>query len=169
MTIAMPHRTPINDTFHGVVCRSKFHVLLTITPLDNWDIVASGEFIIRYAIPYLEKPHLAIVPDLVVADYGQSFVGEVMWQFILTKNNRYPRADVIGYRNDGMDEMIPLKKLDLANDFQTLVFDNLDANKAITHVDALIAPSTYDCPSRLGQYLARYSTVTDWETHDVKA
>ena len=59
----------------------------------------------RFGIPYLGKSHLSIVPDLLVLDYGEMLVGDIAWEFLMKSSHLFPRSDVLGYRNDGADEM----------------------------------------------------------------
>ena len=66
--------------------------------------------IVRYGVRFLGKPHLSVVPGLVAIDYGEMLIGEEAWIFLTKRSNLYPRAEVFGYRNDGHDDMITVKK-----------------------------------------------------------
>jgi hypothetical protein len=152
----------MGDPITGVLSHYDGATLLSITELPEAELIASGEFVLRYAIPYLEKPHLAIVPGLVAVDYGEMFNGEEMWHFILTKSNRYPRADVMGYRNDGVDEMIVLKRLDVDRPVQVLAYDSSAATSPIATIQALITSDALTLPARVRQYLPHYSSLAQW-------
>ncbi len=160
----IPERQPIGDSFAGVVLQSADIHLLATEPLEDLKIVASGEFTVRYAVPYLGKPHLSIVPGLVALDYGEMLTGEDAWEFLLQRSNLHPRADVVGYRNDGTDDMIVVKLLDLAEPIQVLAYDSATATMPIAPLAALIAADTSRIPSRLTSHLPRFASLADWQS-----
>lgn len=162
----IPPRNPIGDTFSGVLARHTEGDFLAAAPLPDAETLASGTLTVRYGITYLGKPHLAIVPGLVAVDYGEFFTGDDMWQFILSRSNVYPRADVVGYRSDGTDDMIVVKKLDLAYPKQVLVYDDPNAIKALAAVKAVIAPPDATIAPRITEHLPHYTTIDDWKTHE---
>ncbi|MEO1442713.1 MAG: hypothetical protein AAFV33_20090, partial [Chloroflexota bacterium] len=135
--------------------------LLATQPHEAATVVVSGEITLRYGLMVLGKPHLYIVPGLLAVDYGDFFNGDAMWDFVLTKNNIYPRAEVFGYRNDGEDDMLVLKKLDMAAPRGVFVFGD-DDTRPIAQVNALIAPDETGIAPRLLEYLPRYNTLDDW-------
>jgi hypothetical protein len=163
---AIPQRDPVGDPFSGVLLQVEKHYLLALTPQLDAEVVAEGDFVVRYGVRYLGKPHLSIVPGLVALDYGDMLTGEQALQFILRKSNLYPRADVVGYRNDGMDEMIVMKWLDLALPLEVLVYPDAGATVPLAGVAALIAAGDADVenavPERTRRYLLRYDTVAEW-------
>ncbi len=162
----IPPRNPIGNTFSGVLARHPEGDFLALAPLPDAETLASGSLTVRYAITYLGKPHLSIVPGLVAVDYGEFLTGEDMWQFILSRSNVYPRADVIGYRNDGTDDMIVVKKLDLAYPKQVLIYDKAEATKPLATVKAIFASPDADIAPRILEYLPRYATLDDWKTDE---
>lgn len=123
----------------------------------------------RCAVEYLGKPHLAIVPGLVALDYGDILTGEAAWDFLLRRSNLHPRADVIGYRTDGADDMTLVKLLDLARPIQVWVYPDAAAVKPLARALALIAgPDAVDTVSpRLLAYLPRFASLTDWQAAHV--
>ena len=158
----IPPRNPVGNSFSGVVLRYASAIFLALEELNNTEVIADGDFTVRYAIRYLEKPHLAIVPGLLAVDYGKFYNGDEMWDFVLTKINTYPRAEVFGYRNDGKDDMTVLKKLDIDQPKQVLVYNNADDATPIAAVHALIAPENIEIAPRLLTYLRHYNTLDDW-------
>ena len=90
----IPNRQPVGDGFSGIISRFGNHQFLSSTPLTSADMIVEGDFVIRYGITYLGKPHYSIVPDLVVVDYGDMVVGEEAWTFLTQQSNLYPRTDV---------------------------------------------------------------------------
>jgi hypothetical protein len=160
---AIPKRQPIGDPIDGFVLQVGNQQVLSQTPQAEAEVVASGSFIVRYAIPYLGKPHLAIVPGLVALDYGDILTGEAAWDFLFKRSVVHPRADVFGYRNDGADEMIVVKQLDLAEPVHVYVYQDAVAAIPRAHPKALIAPPDTDLPPRLLEYLPRYDTLENWQ------
>lgn len=158
----IPDREPIGDVFTGVICQFDNLHILSPAPVASTVEVARGNFVVRYGVTYLGKPHYSIVPDLVVADYGDMLVGEDAWIFLIKQSNLYPRADVLGYRNDGRDEMIVVKELDFAIPFDVLAFADADAKIPLAKLAVLIAPEA-GTPERILEYLPRYDTLADWQ------
>ena len=116
---------------------------------------------IRYGIPYLGKPHISIVPDLVVLDYGDMLTGEDAWEFLINQSNLYPRSDVLGYRNDGSDEMVVIKQLDFAIPFKVFAYTSKTDHQPIAQLDALITTDYNHYPARLIKYLPCFDTIAD--------
>ncbi len=116
----------------------------------------------RYGVQYLNKPHLSIVPGLLALDSGAMLTGEAAWRFLLERSNLYPRADVLGYRNDGEDAMVVVKALDLAAPVQVLVYADEGATTPLARVEALIAGEETKLPPRLLAHLRRYDSVETW-------
>lgn len=163
---AIPERQPITDSFSGTVLRAGENHVLAAEPHPPAEVAASGNLVIRYAIPYLGKPHLAIVPGLIALDYGDMLTGEEAWDWLLNHSNLHPRADVVGYRSDGVDDMIVVKLLDLAQPVQVLVYQDSSQTKPLARVEALIARQVEAIPPRLLNYLPRYDSLEDWQRRE---
>lgn len=165
----IPERDPVSDIIVGSLVRFNKAHLLALEPPDGAQIIASGELIIRYAVRYIDRPHLSIVPGLVALDYGDILTGEAAWEFVLKKSNLHPRADVVGYRNDGHDEMIVVKKLDLAAPMEVLVYTDTHATVPTARVSALIATQhavqTANVSARLLEHLPRFDSIDDWQAN----
>jgi hypothetical protein len=160
----IPDRDPIGDVFDGSLLKIDDQYLLGLDSSPDAETVIQGPLVVRYAVRFLDRPHLSIVPGLVVLDYGETLTGEEAWIFLTERSNLHPRADVLGYRNDGEDEMTMVKKLDLALPVQVLVYSDEDAIKPAANVTALIASDTASVPKRLLEYLPRYNTIADWQS-----
>jgi hypothetical protein len=163
---SIPERQPIGDPFSGVVLQIGERQALALAAQPGGQVVASGNLIVRYAIRYLGKPHMSIVPGLVALDYGDILTGEDAWNFLLKRSVVHPRADVIGYRNDGVDEMIVVKQLDLAEPIEVYVYTDAAATAPSAHPTALIAPAGAQVASRLLEYLPRYDSLQDWQAQN---
>lgn len=167
MPKAIPPRQPLNDPFAGALVSIEDAPLLAaegVTLPKEALIIARGRLYIRYGVRYLGKPHLSIVPDLVVVDYGDMLNGEEAWQFILKRSNLYPRAEVFGYRSDGRDEMIPIKLLDLALPCHVFVYESVTATAPIGKAAALIIPRDTAINERLATAIPRFDTFAAWRS-----
>jgi hypothetical protein len=127
------------------------------------EVITSGDLLIRYGVEILGKPHLSIVPGLVALDYGDMLTGEDAWHFLLKGSHLHPRADVIGYRSDGVDDMTVIKALDLAQPVHVLAYENAESIRPIARVSAIIADNREGIPPRLLAYLPDYPTITEWQ------
>lgn len=166
MPPAIPDRAPLGDSIAGTLLKAGSETLLlagqTSVSDPGFEIIASGDFIIRYGVRFLGKPHLSVVPGLLALDYGDILTGEEAWEFLWNRSNLYPRSDVVGYRNDGTDEMIPIKKLDLALPPEILVYGDALAARPLASLQAIIAAKNTLIPPRLSQYLPRHDSLTAW-------
>ncbi|MDZ4766711.1 MAG: hypothetical protein SGI73_19400 [Chloroflexota bacterium] len=163
-------RVPIGDPFDGVAFNQNGVDYLAVEAValpPNARLLHRGALIVRYGIRYLGKPYLAVVPGLVALDYGELLNGEAAWTFITKRSNLYPRADVVGFRSDGRDEMITVKNLDLALPFQVLVYSDARATTPIARPITLIADddTAAALPARLLAIIPRVSAWQDIE-HD---
>ena len=160
----IPDRDPMREVFDGSLLKVEDQDLLALEPQPGTGTVINGPLIVRYAVRFLDRPHLSIVPGLVVLDYGETLTGEEAWIFLTERSNLHPRADVLGYRNDGEEEMIVVKKLDLALPIEVLVYSEEDAITPVAGATALIAPESASIPKWLLEYLPRYNTIADWQS-----
>lgn len=158
----IPARAPVGDAFAGVVLAVGLARLLALAPADGASVVVSGALTVRYGIRFLGKPQLSIVPGLVALDYGDMLVGDEAWDFVTRRSNRYPRAEVFGFRNDGVDEMKYVKLLDLALPVEVLVYADAQATKPVAAPSAVIALPTAALPPRVLDYLPRFDTLAAW-------
>lgn len=163
MPQAIPERAPVEDRFDGVLFRAGSVEGLATQPQPDTSVLAQGSFIVRYGVRFLGKSFLSIVPGLVVLDYGDMLTGEDAWDFLQNRSNLYPRAEVAGYRNDGTDDLVFVRQLDLAVPPQVLVYADATATTPLASPTALIAAADADIPPRLAQYLPRYPNLNQWK------
>ncbi|MCY4466419.1 MAG: hypothetical protein OXE46_12870 [Chloroflexi bacterium] len=159
-------RLPISDSVRGLLMRLDDCWLLADHALVGGRVAAQGELILRYGISILGKPQFTIVPDLVVADRGEMLIGEAAWQFIIERGHLFPRADVCGRFEDGADEMLFLKQLDLALPFAVYVYADAADVKPLARIDGLVARDASAFPERLLAHLPNYSRLADWRADD---
>ncbi len=160
--VTIPERQPVGDAFTGIVVQSGARQALAFA-LGGADVLHEAPAIVRYGVRFLGKPHLSIVPGLIVVDYGQMLTGEPAWDFLINHSNRYPRAEVFGYRNDGRDDMMLVRALDLAMPPEVLVYSDASATAPLARPTALIAAADAPAlPARLLAALSRFETMEDW-------
>jgi hypothetical protein len=159
----IPERLPIGDAFQGMVLRFDGAFVLARSEYPDSEVIARGDLLIRYGVEILGKPRLSIVPGLIALDYGDMLTGEDAWHFLLKGSHLHPRADVIGYRNDGIDDMTVIKALDLAQPVHVLAYENAETTRPIARVSAIIADNREGIPLRLLEHLLNYPTITEWQ------
>jgi hypothetical protein len=159
----LPPRLPVGDAVEGSLITLDEHLLLVQTPPAEASITHAGPMILRYALVYLGRSYHAIVPELVAMDTGGGFSGEEAWDFLINKSNLFPRADVIGYREDGQEDMVTVKSLDLAAPVRTFVYSDESSRTPIGVLSAIVMQDTSQLPPRVLEYCAHYSTLEDWQ------
>ncbi|MBI5670436.1 MAG: hypothetical protein HZC41_20785 [Chloroflexi bacterium] len=155
----IPERAPVSDPFSGVVAQAGEACALALTAPPGAAIVASGTFVLRYGVRFLGKLEQYIVPGLVVLDYGDMLAGEEAWNFLWHRSNLYPRSEVVGLREDGQEDVVFFRNLDLSIPPRVLVYDG---DTLLAQVSALIAADTAGLPPRLVEFLPRYASVEKW-------
>ncbi len=158
----LPQREAISDLLSGTVSRFGRSFFLSSAAPPQAQLVLQGEITLRYAIPYLFKPEWSIVPDLVVLDYGETMTGELAWDFLMKSSHLFPRSDLLGYRNDGVDEMVPLKQLDFDSPYDVFAYRMPGDQKPAAKLSALIASESSAFPERLLRHLPRFPSLEDW-------
>ncbi len=159
-------RQPIDERLAGVVTRLDGGALLSPAELGEGETVLSGALVLRYGITFLGKPHISIMPYLVVADYGELLDGEAAWDFLMTSAHLYPRADVCGWLNDGSEDMAALKQLDFDYPYDVFVYRGAGDNRPLVKLSALIDASPAAYPERLLRQLPRFDSVGAWRQHE---
>ena len=160
----IPQREPINELVSGSVSLLGGSFLLSSSVLPQAEVILQGEIALRYGIPYLFKPEWSIVPDLVVLDYGEIMSGEMAWDFLMKNSHLYPRSDVLGYRNDGVDEMVTLKQLDFDSPYDAFVYREPGDQQPVARLSALIESANSSFPERLLRHLPRFASLDDWQS-----
>lgn len=163
MTSAIPQREPIGDLFSGSIIQIGDKQALATSIDSEVASVASGSFVVRYGLRFLGKLHISIVPGIVVMDYGDMITGEAAWDFLQKNSNLYPRSEVVGYRNDGTDDMLFIRTLDMAIPPEVLVYVDDQATKPLAKPVALIAADTMGIPQRILEYLPHYLSLAKWQ------
>lgn len=159
----IPPRNPIGDDFEGVIVQIDEALLLSPKPLENATIIHTGNWVVRYGVTYLGKPHVSIVPGLLALDYGEFLTGDNAWHFLMNKSNLHPRADVVGFRNDGEEDMVVVKSLDLMHPLHILVYADNETAKPLAQIRGVITADTAKLPERLNQYAHVYHSLEAWQ------
>lgn len=160
---AIPQQNPVGDTFSGSIIQVNEAQALTVNDSAASHIIAAGTFVIRHGLRFLGKLHISILPGLLVLDYGEMMSGEEAWEFLLKRSNLYPRSEVVGYKNDGAEDMVFIRSLDMAVPPEVLAFADANSSKPIAKPTALIASESYGLADRLLHYLPRYPSLAAWQ------
>lgn len=156
---AIPERAPVCDVFTGVLVQASGGFALSTLPQSGGEVVAGGDFEIRYGVCFLGKPEQYIVPELVVMDYGDMLTGEDAWNFLWHRSNLHPRSEVVGPREDGREDIVFFRSLDLSLPPRVLVYER---ETLLAKAAALIATETAGLPPRLLEFLPCFISVEDW-------
>lgn len=157
----IPARRAAGDTVTAALSLLEGYSVLSPAPLAGLVPTHQGQLFVRYALEYLGKPQYCIAPELVTLDYGDGMAGDEAFEFLLRKSNLYPRGDVFGWRNDGVDEMVVIKKLDLAQPVRLLVYADAASTLPLAEAVALIGTSFDGFPPRLLDYAKRRFASAD--------
>jgi hypothetical protein len=160
----IPERAPLGDSLRGFALHTARGDVLSLEPQPGAEVIAAGTLVVRYGLRYLGKSFLSIVPGLVALEYGEILTGEDAWTFLLKQSNLHPRAEIFGYRNDGRDDMMLVRNLDLALAPEVLAYTDEAATTPLSRPQAIIAPPDAALPERLTQFLPRFAALADWET-----
>ena len=158
----IPPRQPIADTFEGVAVRADETDFVSAGVLDGAQVIAQGRFVVRYGLRILGKHWLSIVPGLVAVDYGAFLTGEEAWDFLLHKSNLYPRAEVFGYRDNGVEDQMFLRQIDIALPPQVLLYADATATKPLAQPAAWIGATADGLAERMRAYLPVFPSLDAW-------
>ncbi|NJL93095.1 MAG: hypothetical protein HC915_04900 [Anaerolineae bacterium] len=150
---------PLPDYFHealnGTLWRDAAQIGLS-TPQTavppTAEVLREGQFILRYGIEMLRSPH-ALVPGLFISEQGGAKSGRQAWDWLWTKFQLYPRAEVIGLRSDGNDEHLYVRDLDFGMPVRVLVYASVEDVRPLGHVAVLHAPTGAPLPDFVARYL----------------
>lgn len=166
----IPEPQPLGDTVTGTLIRvDETDLLLTdaaSVPADA-ETLHSGTLVVRYGVRYLGKPHLSIVPGLLATDQGEVMTGEVAWDFLLNRSNLHPRADVHGYRNDGEEDMVFVKELDVMRPIEILAYADDEATEPLGKPQIVMTDAPDALPDKLRKHATLHASLADWRNnHD---
>ena len=162
---ALPHREPINEHVNGLLSLVDEACVLSASALSGAATIAEGSLCLRYGIPYFQQSDVTIVPELLVLDRGEELSGEAAWQFLMRRSHLFPRADLLGFRSDGVEEMVTLKQLDFDSPYSVLAYAAPGDDAPLAAVAALIADDASGFPERLLLNLPRFDSLEDWRAH----
>ncbi len=142
--------------------------LLSSQTISGVESLAGGPLLLRYGLVCLETPARCIVPELVVMEYGEQLSGEAAWDFLLHHSNLHPRAEVLGRRDDGMEDQLRVSRLDLAQAPRVLAWPWPPDSDSLPLANPLaaIAAAPDALPGRVRQYLPVYTSTADLR-HDL--
>jgi hypothetical protein len=146
------------DYFHesitGILWRRDGILALSVAPMQpptDAEIVMEGDITLRYGIEVLQTPHI-LIPGYFETENGAIKTGRAAWDFIWSKFQLYPRADVIGLRTDGKDAQLLMRNLDFGEGAKVLAYSSEAASVAVGLIQKLNAPADAVLPELLAQY-----------------
>lgn len=141
------------EVIHGLLWRGTQGLELSVKAANHppdAEFVMQGQIILRYGIDLLSQPH-TLVPGYFESENGYAKAGREAWEFIWAKFQLYPRADVIGLRDDGAAWSGYMRDLDFGEGPKILAYSDTEAMVSlgqITHISG--------DPSALPPLLAGY-------------
>jgi hypothetical protein len=91
------------------------------SPSDS-PVVTRGALVIRYAIPLITPPGNAIIPGLFISERGGILIGRECWDYLQTRFQMHPRADVIGLTVNGSQAQALVRELDFGAAVRILAY-----------------------------------------------
>ena len=88
-----------------------------------------------------------------MADHGEMLSGETAWAFLMQSSHLFPRSDVLGFRNDGDDEMLALKHLDFDSPYDVFAYRQPSDHHPFVKLTALVTIDRAQFPERLYRHL----------------
>ncbi len=108
----IPDPEYITETVTGAIVKTPEGVRLVIPGGGESDPFARGTFAVRYAIPLIVPPSIAIVPGLLVGERGGALVGREAWDYLQAHFQVHARADAVGLMLDGTRGQYLVRELD---------------------------------------------------------
>ncbi len=155
-----PNRPPnpvyIAESISGSISANGT-LYIGLPPPTPETIVGSGEYVIRYAIPLIVPSTQALLFGLFLSERGQSLTGREAWDYLQSRFQLHPRADVIGMDLTGKQQQLFVKALDFGVPVRVLAYADLAASLPVAELNALHTDdSTFDTlPDLLQRYLRR--------------
>ena len=123
-----------------------------LTPPDDATIILSGDITLRYGILLLKTPKYQIVPGYFETENGAVRIGRAAWDIIWKKFQLYPRADVIGLRNDGKSLHVLMRDLDFGESGKVLAYADENSEESLGMIQEFNIPPDADLPQLLAGY-----------------
>ena len=120
-------------------------------------IVQQGALVIRYAIPLIVPPTDWIIPGLFISERGELLTGHECWDYLQTRFQMHPRADVIGLNANGMRTQALVRELDFGAAVRVLAYTDPPKSMPLTELKTLyVTDGMLDSlPALLKRYLPR--------------
>lgn len=142
-----------HEHFSGILYRTDAQTGLVLAdrmPSTPATIIHSGDLILRYGVDLLVSPH-AFIPGYFETENGAVFTGEAAWDFIWAKFQLYPRAEVLGMRQDGLQTDYLMRDLDFGEGRKVLAYADESSPKSLGTIAQLRLADMNTCPPRLDE------------------
>lgn len=131
----------VQDRVTGRLWRTAAQHVLTPDTDDmilSGRVLATGNLVLRYAIPLHGPRHLAVVPSVFVSEQGGLLFGQRAWRFMYKNYQLYPRAEIVGLQSDGDQVQVYLKELDFGDVARVLVYEAVERTLPLAQLDAIV-------------------------------
>jgi hypothetical protein len=156
----MPPPEYINEPVDGTLVEYEGKPALLIRiDFPGAPVIARGPFVVRYAVSMLFPPTQAVVPGLFLAERGGLLLGREAWNYLQTRFQMHPRADIVGLFLDGSRAEVRLKDLDFGTAVRVFAYRTPADTIPISEIRTLIAPNTEGLPELLLRYLPPMKAV----------
>lgn len=145
----------VQHVIRGVLWRNMQEIVLTLGDSEvEGKVLAQGEVVVRYAIPFLARPQLAVVPCLFVSERGAILKSWQAWRFVHENFQLYPRAEIMGLQSNGDDAQVFLRELDFGSPSRVLAYASLEQRLPLGQVSRLIRKPGLSVPDVLAELLS---------------
>lgn len=154
----LPDPQPVEDAVMGTITAAG-QLLIGLPPPADTAVIHNGPCLIRYAIPLIVPSTDALLPGLFLSERGQTLTGREAWNYLQSRFQMHPRADVIGWDVQGHRQQVLVKALDFGAVVRVLAYADQEKadNVPLVELSALLTDdATYSTlPELLKRYLPR--------------
>lgn len=142
----------IYHRLQAALWKDETQASLVVGDVDNvivGEFVAEQLWVIRYGIPLLGTPHIALVPAWYVTDRGAVLRNWQAWQFLRANYQQYPRAEIFGVLSNGKSSQTFIRELDFTLPLHVFLYDSLPDLKPIVRITRLHIAANAQVPTLL--------------------
>ncbi len=147
----------IQHEVEGVLWRQEDGVTLVIDQPNHilkGKVLARGNIIIRYGIPYQGPKHLSVVLSVFLSERGRMLTGWQGWNFIRANYQLHQRAEIFGLQSDGETAQVFERALDFATIPHVLAYASHLDKTPIASINRLEINDASDIPHLLVELLS---------------
>lgn len=153
--MSIPKAEYVTEQLAGSVWQQGAVLGLSPAPSDapaEAQVLHSGLITLRYGVSLLRSPG-ALIVGLFMAEMGGVKTGLDAWQWLWSKFQLYPRAEVIGISSAGQEAHLYVRDLDFAVPAQVFAYPDADTLLPLAQLHQLHNPAAAPLPPLLATYL----------------